>query len=374
MKITDVIIVGSDHYNTLWLVRSLGIAGYTPLTIIVGSHNKKCFVSKSKYCKKCVFVDTLDDVIDALLSLDLPQKTVVMASGDPVAEVFDRNYNILSRKFFLHNCNNEEGRIIHWMDKRNMLEFAKECGLSIPYTKTFDLNSNCDFTGIPYPCLIKPEVSAESSKNSFRICNNIMELEQAVEAIRDECGHILIQEYVKSDYECLIYGVSTKNEICIPGSLHKLHTCSDFNNLGMMSLSVLSSDFPVQLSGIDYIKNFINGIGYHGVFSVEFMITKEKAYFLEINLRNDGTCYITTQAGVNIPAIWVASAYNQDTKRFSRKFVRKCTFGMNEINYLKYTLKKVGIVQTLKDIAKTHAFSLFKADDIKPFLYKFIYH
>lgn len=369
-----VIIIGADHYNTLWLVRALGMDGFEPITIIVSAHKGKSFVAKSKYCKQVFIIESLDDIVPTLLNLSFSQRTVVIASGDPVAKVLDTNYAQLSEKFILHNCDNKQGGILHWMDKSNMLSRAKECGLIIPYTRSLDLTLNNDLSDVPYPCLIKPEVSAESTKNTFRICHSVDELMVSIGEIKGYCKRVILQEYIKPDFECLLYGVSTKEEICIPGVLHKLHSCSHTNNLGMMSFAYLSSAIPIQVGNTKAIETFIRSIDYHGIFSVEFMITKDKAYFLEINMRNDGTSYITTQAGVNIPAIWSAIAYGINSNKFSRVFKREITYGMNEINYIKYTLKRVGIIQTFKDVFKTKAFSLWNPKDIKPFFYKFIYH
>lgn len=373
MNYKSVIVVGVDHYNTLWLVRSLGMANFEPIVIIIGSRNRRSFVSKSKYCKQVIFIDSLDNLVDKMLDLQLSQRTVVFSSGDPVAKLLDTNYNVLSEKYILHHCSEKQGGIVFWMDKSNMITKAKECGLIVPITFSIDLRGDYDLSDIVYPCLLKPELSANSSKDFFRICNDRKDLQLTILSIKEKCPRIIIQELIKPDFEYLLYGVSTSDEIFIPGGLHKLHTCSDTKNLGMMSISYLSKDIPSQLDSLDSVKKFIKGIGYHGVFSVEFMITKNKAYFLEVNLRNDGTCYVTTQAGVNIPAIWTAAAYGIDVKKYSRSFKWNCTYGMNEINYLKYTFKKVGIIQAVKDFYKTKAFSLWCFYDIKPFLYKFIY-
>lgn len=374
MRAKKVIIIGADHFNTLWLVRALGMAGFESIAVIVGVHKGKSFVAKSKYCKQVLIIKSLGDIVSTLMNLSFSQKTVVIASGDPVAKVLDTNYTQLSEKYILHNCCNKQGGILHWMDKVNMLSRAKECGLKIPYTMSLDLTLNNDLSDVPYPCLIKPEVSAESTKNTFRICHSEDELKVSIGEIKGYCKRVILQEYIKPDFECLLYGVSTKEEICIPGVLHKLHSCSHTNNLGMTSFAYLSSEIPIQVGNTKAIETFIRSIDYHGIFSVEFMITKDKAYFLEINMRNDGTSYITTQAGVNIPAIWSAIAYGINSNKFSRVFKREITYGMNEINYIKYTLKRVGIIQTFKDIFKAKAFSLWNSKDIKPFFYKFIYH
>ena len=48
----DVIVWGSDHQNTLGLVRSLGEAGIHPFVMIVMHDNDKSFILKSKYINK----------------------------------------------------------------------------------------------------------------------------------------------------------------------------------------------------------------------------------------------------------------------------------------------------------------------------------
>ena len=102
------------------------------------------------------------------------------------------------------------------------------------------------------------------------------------------------------------------------------------------------------------------------------MITKDEAYFLEINLRNDGTCYITTQAGVNLPAIWAYFAMGLDSSHLSRTLKRQCAYGMNEINYMKYTFSFRHMFKCIKEILKVSAFSLIKFDDMRPVLFKII--
>lgn len=370
----EVLIIGNDHYHTLWLIRSYGMAGYKPSCIVVGCASQKSFVEKSRYLDKCFFVETIDEIPDFLLQLSFAERVVVEASGDPVAEILDKNYDVLSSKYILHNCNNKQGQVLYWMDKKNMLKKAEECGLAIPHTLSLNLNENVDLSNVTYPCLLKPELSAESSKNSFRICNDEKELQTAVESLESELSSVIVQDYINRDYEFLIYGVSTKEEVFMPGGLRKLYTCSSENNLGMMTFGYVSSEIPEQIGNFEKITKFVREIGYLGLFSIEFMITKDKAYFLEINLRNDGTCYITTQAGINLPAIWAASCYHENPKLLGRNFIRKRTYGMNEINYLKYSLRELGVVQSIKNVCKTSAFSLFMKEDIKPFAYKFIYH
>ena len=366
-----LIVIGSDHFNTLWLVRSLGMSGFTPFVIIVSSKSRS-FVVKSRYCKDFVITDSNQSMLSILLERKIDEKSVIFTSGDSVAEFLDHNFDLLSDMYILHHCNHKQGELSYWMNKDKMLAKAAECGLTIPFTRTYSISQQIDSSELVFPCLIKPELSAEASKDNFRICANVAEFETAIEDIKNSCTRIVVQEYIQSEYEYLVYGVSTDAEICLPGGLRKIHTCTSNKNLGMTSYACLSSDIPAQLAHFDAIKDFIHSIGYKGLFSVEFMITKEKAYFLEINLRNDGTCYITTQAGVNLPAIWAYSAMGLDTSHLPRTFKRQYTYGMNEINYLKYTFSLKHIFRCVKELFKVHAFSLIKLNDMRPVFFKVI--
>lgn len=365
----NVIIIGPDHYNTLWLVRSLGMAKIYPFVIVL-SPNKKSFVIKSRYCKESIIIPDEETLFAYLMDKKYTNKQIVLSSSDSIAKFLDLHLDSLKDKYIIQGCNGIQGMLSYWMNKEKMVEKATECGLTVPQTISISTIKDDNITNIKYPCLIKPVQSAIASKNDFRICNNTQELYLAIEKVKKTCPSILLQEYIEPDYEYLVYGVSTDDEICLPGGLRKIHTCSDLNNLGMMSYSCLSDKIPEQLGDFEKIKKFVRAIGYKGLFSVEFLITKTKAYFLEINLRNDGTCYITTQAGVNMPALWVYSCADKDSSKLSRVFKQRYTYGMNEINYLKYTFSIKQLIQCIKEIISVKAFSLIKWDDMKPVLNK----
>lgn len=53
-------------------------------------------------------------------------------------------------------------------------------------------------------------------------------------------------------------------------------------------------------------------------------------------------------------------------------FKREITYGMNEINYIKYTLRRQSFIKSVSEILKTKAFSLIKLNDMKPVLAKIV--
>lgn len=363
----NVLVVGGDHYNTLWLIRSLGMGGFRVIAVIISPDSSRSFVCKSRYCKESYIVNDFDEMIHLLCNLSFDCKVPIFTNGDAVAVALDESYDLLSQKYILHHCNHQQGAIRYWMDKSNMLSLAKTVGIDVPYSLSVDLNDDSlDYERIPYPCLIKPKVSAVASKNSFRVCNDEEQLKKALVEIKEDCPKVLIQEYIKRDYEYLVYGVSTEDEVILPGGLRKVHTCSDTRNLGMASYAYISNEVPSQLGGLEGIKRFVREMGYYGLFSVEFMVTKDKAYFLEINMRNDGTCYFTTQAGVNIPSLWAASVLGMDTSNMRKSLIRPRTYGMNEVNYLKYTIRSQSLLTSIKEFHTAKAFSLCKLDDMIP--------
>ena len=365
----EVIIVGSDHYNTLWLVRSLGFEGYAVTVIIVGGKNS--FVSTSRFCSRSVIVDSINDVVPTLMSLSFVRRIVVIAAGDIYAKIIDENYEMLSSKYLLHNCKNKGGEIAYWMNKSSLLEKAKESGLTIPATVSLGPEEVLTERNFTFPCLIKPEVSALLSKDAFNVCKDITELKSALQEVFVSGKRVLVQELINVDYEVLIYGVRTNaGQLIMPGGLKKIHTCSSNNNMGMMSYGCLTRELEQHGISVDGIARLMESIDYHGVFSVEFMIANGKSYFLEMNLRNDGTVYCTTKAGVNIPAIWSITAEGLSIEDIPMRLKRDQTFCMNEVNYFKYTLLHQSLIKSFGEILRARAFSIFEIKDLRPVIAK----
>ena len=101
----NVVVVGGDHYNTLWLVRSLGMGGFNVTVVIINSCSPKSFVCKSRYCKDSYIVNDFGEMIHQLYQLSFSYKVPVFTNGDAVAEALDEFYDSLSQKYILHHCN-----------------------------------------------------------------------------------------------------------------------------------------------------------------------------------------------------------------------------------------------------------------------------
>lgn len=372
MSNKEVIVIGGDHNNTLWVCRSLAIGGYRPLLIIYGD-TKRSFVAKSRYVYKSYYSSNEKTLLNLLLtSLCFVEKVVLITASDVCAEIIDKNLDILKDKYYTPSCHDSQGLLAYWMDKATMLKLAGDVGFNVASTKTLNLCNDVEVNtdSFSYPCLIKPKVSSHGSKTDFRICYSKSEMEAVLKELKMMCPEILVQEYLKPDYEINVMGVSF-NDICIlPGLGYKNKVCSSVHNMGMNTL-IHTDENVEQYVDVIKIKRFIREIGYNGIFSIEFLIHNGVPYFLEVNLRTDGTMFIHTSAGVNLPQIWADLLYYNSINS-PTQYKRNNIIGMTEFSYLQH-LDWKSPINIIKDWWHTDCYSIFLWTDMKPFIYKIIY-
>lgn len=369
----QVIVVGNNHHNTLGLVRSLGRGGMEVTCIIVDDSIKHSFVEKSRYIQRFKLVSSYEELLACLLSEWCSSPAPVFTTSDGIAEFLDSNYDLLSTRLILGNCGKRQGNLSYWMNKDKMLSKAAECGIKIPYSVHLKIDANKIILppDIKYPCLVKPQKSSKASKDNFRICQSSNELQDALYEIADDCSDVLIQEYVERDYEFLIMGMrsaSTKR-IILPGGLHKLRTCKNRNNLGIFAYAYTTGKMDSSINAVA-LERFLEAIDYDGIFSMEFMVKGEESYFLEINLRNDGTQFCFEGAGVNLPLLWAKEAMGEDISSYPMHLEQK--YCMVEVNYLKY-MDWHHPKKAFQEWRDTSLFALVEKEDWKPAFYKFYY-
>lgn len=366
-----IIIVGGDHHNTLALIRAFGQEDFYVIVFVV-SESRKSFVIHSKYVGEYHVVCDEKSVVDELLSKDfgVNGRIPVITSSDKSAEVLDRYYDVLGEKYILSNCAAKQGGISFWMDKQNMHTAARECGLLQPFSLFIPPHTDVEneLDNFPFQCIVKPAKSSVATKDDFRICNSIEELDCVLHDMSNRGISMIVQEYIKVDYEFLIIGArcreTEKNHIL--GGLHKHKCCKDTNNMGMFVTAETTPDLPqgIVKSKID---SFLDLIDYEGLYSIEFLISGDKAYFTEINLRNDGCLFCWTNAGCNIAVNW-ANEMLTGAESVYNKLQRKNM--LVEISYFKYYGKK--ILTLIKEFRKADAFAIFDKNDVKPFVFKFL--
>lgn len=360
---SKIIVIGGNHPNTLGLIRSIGEKGLPVILMLEPcSTLEYCSLRFSKYIKKKYLLSSEEEIL-CILQRDFStetEKPIILCASDSAISLLDAHYNELKEKFSFFNAG-EQGRINHFMDKTNMLRLAEECGLTT--IKTWQLNSQSKIPAdITYPCFVKASNSAVDGKDGIGRCDTKADLILRLQAGND----FLVQEYVKKDYELDINGLSIQHgkKVIIPAICRKIRDY-EYRQSDYIVLEDVNNHQQIDIATI---KRFIDAIGYEGLFSVEFLCQGDKAYFLEVNMRNDGVNYLYTTAGVNTPMRWV----NYCNGLLESKDNEKCQtpiYLMQLADFSNVIHHQISLTSWLKDLMRTRAFFVLNWQDPKPFLY-----
>ena len=358
-----IIVIGGNHPNTLGLIRSIGENGIPVILMLEPcSTLEYCCLRFSKYIQKKYFLKTEEEILE-VLNRDFSaehEKTIILCASDAAISLMDAHYDELKDRFLFFNAG-EQGRINHFMDKANMLQLAKECGLTT--IRTWHLNSQSSIPeDLTFPCFVKASNSAVDGKAGIGLCDTKEEL-----AERLQLGHeFLVQEYVEKDYELDINGISICHgeEVMIPAVCRKIRDYEERQS----DFIVLEDVQQYPHVDLENLKRLIAAIGYEGLFSVEFLCRGDKAYFLEINMRNDGVNYLYTTSGVNTPMRWVNYCCGK-SDAVDKGVCKTPTFLMQQADLTNVLHHQISLGTWLKDLMRTRAFFVLNWRDPKPFIY-----
>lgn len=360
MNKKKVVIWGVDDYNVLGLYRQL--RDIYDITFIVFQGVKHC-ASLSKYCTKFVELSTLDEGLEYLLSNfnDEQNKAVIINSNDLIAELLDLHRAELS-KYFIVPGTSTAGLLKKIDNKMTMTSIARELGFDVP--ESMECNSETNLQNVSYPCLLKPtnQTLGRYNEFKFKVCKTAKQLKRTMRYVRKESKFIL-QQYIPKESVALVYGCRTLDgKTHLAGVLEKDRFCDN----GDGSHGVLMANFPEYIKA-DLIEKFMEKVDFYGLFSVEYLVYKGKAYFIEVNWRNDGTSHLFYQAGANMPLLWVKSSLGEDIDDVSAK-VAPQSFFIDEIFDEENIKKKVvSREQWQKELETATVFKYYDQDDMAPY-------
>lgn len=356
----DIIVIGGDHHNTLGVIRSLGEKGLHPITLIVTS-GKHPFVGYSKYIKSLHIISCENGIVQYLLNnfKNKDDRSVVICCSDAAASEVDLHAIELKTHFIIPGSD-EQGAITRLMNKKWMSELALQCGMNIPRT-IYPTHLPIDIKDITFPCIVKPLVSKDASKDDIQICRDIYRLNEWVEHLGAD--KVQIQEFIDKEFEYQLIGCATYENVIIPGFSRILRPCKG-SNTSFLHYEPMKKGF----CDLEACKNYVKMTGYHGLFSLEFLRDKQgRDYFMEINFRNDGNAICVTASGINLPYIWYKTCtgqncYDEIQRTVSPKYV------MPDFAELKLLMTgQISLIQYLGDLIKTDRFMEFDRKDPKPF-------
>lgn len=356
-----VIIWGVDDYNVLGLFRELGKFNLE-IIFLVFQGVKNC-ATLSKYCSKYIETESLDDGLKHLLEIGANSinKAVIINSNDLIAELLDLHREELS-KFYYVPGTATPGLLKKVDSKAVMTEMAERLGFIVPKSRICQYNSNVE--DVEFPCLLKPTNQTYGKYNEFkfRVCKDKKTLKNTLRFVRKDSNFIL-QQYIPKESVALVYGCRTLDgKTYLAGVLEKDRFCDN----GDGSHGVLFRNFPSYIPS-DLIIEFVESVDFYGLFSVEFLVYKEKAYFIEVNWRNDGTSHLFFQAGANIPLLWVMSCLGESVKNISWQ-VRDRSYFIDEIFDMDNIRRNVvSKKQWRSEREQATVFKYYDVDDLRPY-------
>ena len=357
-----VIIWGADDYNPLGLFRQ--IQGYAEIVFIRDGGSKLC-ASKSKYCKILHKANSLEEGMRCLLDnySNEQNKPFLITSSDLIAEYVDQHKDLLEQHFYITGTK-EKGLLTRVLDKNLMGQIAQRIGFDVPASRECKWDSYID--DVTFPCLLKPDKNRVDHQKEFKtkICFSREELESTLKAVEKDSVFVL-QDYVNKIADALIYGCRTlSGEVIIAGVNWKTRWDSGGNG----SFGYTTGIIPETIN-IDLIEKCLSEIDYSGLFSFEYAMTQDKAYFLEFNLRNDGTSHYFHQAGVDIPMIWILDTLGMDYSGFQQRVEGQKIFMAIYDDFSNVREGKLSYKEWRKNRKEAEIFRYYDKNDKKPYYY-----
>lgn len=356
-----IIIWGIDDVNTLGLVREIGEAGLDFLFLLKG---KKAATSRSKYIKEIHQVNSNEEALKYLINIykNASKKPIIITSGDGTTVFIDKNKDILEQYFIVPGTG-VKGDAEKYTDKNNMTNLASEIGIVCPSSKYVKWDSSLD--SIQYPCFIKPSHQNAGYFNEFKfkICNTRNELQRILSKVRHD-SEFIVQDYIKSEYEIVILGARMMNgKTEIAGAIIR-----DRLAVGISGHGLVTSNIPSCVD-IEKITQFLGRIDYKGLFGFEYGVMNGKAYFYEVNLRNDGTAHCFYNAGSRLTLAYIYSCAGIDYSNLPIKVTQEGWF-IDELYDFENVLEgKISKKQWKKDMEQATIMRYYDESDKAPYQY-----
>lgn len=312
IMVEKAVIIGESAVIRLCTARCVGAAGYSVDIIRIGRKKGRYLKTPdyySKYVDKYYYYDeTVGISLSDFLIQRYPksnQKPVLFTLGDKTTYLVDKE-RIILKDYFLFAHLRKDGSLSVLMDKHLMKKEAESVGLSVVKGWPIDFDG-VGFTvpdNILYPCFVKGRYSYWNSKRIQKKCDNREDLASLIQLCKTVYPHSLYaEEYVDVEKEMGIMGICDGERCVIPAET-ELVVMGEGSSHGV---SILGCVKPLDKGGSlkTIIEDLLCKLGYRGIFNIDFIVTNNNVYFVEMNLRFATYGYGIFKSGINIPALFV---------------------------------------------------------------------
>lgn len=300
------IVLGTDHYIGLAVVRSLGKKGVYVVSVNQNSFN---YYGKSRFVKETLIAPDYKTHAEACLSFlinyakNQEEKPVLFAASNPWIEFIDKYFHEL-KDYYLFPMD-RKGLLSGLMNEYRLSEFAKKYGIPMPEM----IESNEDniyervAKEIKYPCFLKPKDGAafmDLYKEKAFFIKNERELKKLVEKTKADKIECFIQRIIpgpeENNYSFDCY-MNQRGRIAYYTTAYKIRQWP--NNFGRSTL--------VQQKWIPKAANlaipFLQALRFKGFVEVEMKKDSEndKIYMTKVNVSFADFTSLHPEIGMDVP-------------------------------------------------------------------------
>lgn len=180
------------------------------------------------------------------------------------------------------------------MNRKGIRVFAAdELGLKtskFEFVKTLEELKNAS-AKIGFPCVIKPVMSSSGYGQS--VARSVADLEKsfkmAVEEARGDGSELIVEEFVKFDYEITLLTVRNGKETVFCEPIGHIQEDGDY----IFSWQPMAMSETAKAKSIEIAQKITDGLGGKGLFGVELFIKGDEVYFSEVSPRPHDTGMVT---------------------------------------------------------------------------------
>ena len=313
-----VVIIGHGFTSRLAVTRSVAQIGCEVTLIVMTGYRRftrklnttKPIDGYSKYVGRILYCYAKDDegLIQLLLDkcADQSQRVIIIPDSDFSAAAIDKNQERLRDYFLFPHIHHTSGAIVEWMDKLRQKELARQVGMNVAGASIISIENHqyAIPQSVIFPCFTKPLATIAGGKRFLRRCDNEAELRTVLDMAGSTGDlQVLVEDFKTIDTEYAVLGFSDGRNVIIPSVIQILQMAHG----GHYGVACQGKIMPVDGYEpiVERFKEFVQQIGYVGLFDIDFYMSDGILYFGELNLRFGGSGYAVTKMGVNLPAMLV---------------------------------------------------------------------
>lgn len=339
-----ILVIGGDHVNTLAVVRDLGRHKCKMEILVHGEFSslKEVNLAKSRFAKGVTSIagDTEEAILQWIRAhMKKEKKVILFPCSDLAAYSIDLHYTELSEYCYMPGFKDKPGMVAELMDKYNQKKYAEKNHILMAETRKINLSDpdSAVHSAASFPCILKPEISANGAKDDIRICTSADEYRDALNEFKEKhYEEVLWQKFLKKEYELCLFGCAPdcNKNVRIGGCLKKTLEWP-VDGGGSVTYGKFITDTTI-LEHVYKVADIIKRDGYIGQYDIEFLVCEDGIYLNEINFRHSGNGFALIDNGISAPFYYCLSCLKHAAVPKGKKEPENGKTMMYEIDFLKH--------------------------------------